>query len=122
MMNSIYSSLCKPVYSDSVLFKLVSEIFFFTAPHLISLTNLLCMNKPDARQFERSLCIVDTRYPGVSPPVREYARIVVAKYIDVGSMNKIICEYILIASFVQWTNNSNIWWGKVILQANTLHN
>jgi len=80
------------------------------------------MNKPDTRQFERSLCTIHPGYPGVSPPVCEYARIVIAKYIDVSSMNKVICEYFLIASFVERPNDSNVWWGKVVLQANILHN
>ena len=33
-------------------------------------------------------------------------------------MNKVICKYVLIASFVQWPNNSYIWRRKVVLQPN----
>ena len=112
------SSPYTPIQSDSVFFELIFEILCFAAPHLISLTNLQCMNKPNARQFKCPLCTIDVRYPGVSPPVREYARIVIAEYVDVTSMNKVVREYIFIASFVQWPNHSDIWWRKVVLYAN----
>ena len=78
------------------------------------------MNKPYAGKFERSLVTIDFCHPRISPPVGEHSRIVIAEYIDVGPMNKVVCENVLVAAFVQWSDHSNIWRRKVVLNTNNM--
>lgn len=95
-------------------------MFYLAAPHLVPLSNLQRVNKPYTRKLKRSLSTINLCHPRISPPVREHSRIVIAKYIDVSSMNKVVCENILIATFVQWSNHSNIRWRKVVLGTNNM--